>query len=241
MRDRRIARLIDRDSMQEFQQETGRSYKDPAVQGEVLGRFLVDNVQKNAALRATGDTVWSHDYADYLAKVESLGFETVWQRHTWNVYAGYGPRVVGEVRMLFHPGHGVLFHLDGSADAGRAPIVNGANIAFNWRPRGKAQPRQASGGWEKDTQGRWVFAGTADVRTGMLFEWQEYLDNGEFVTPWIAPILSDPPCYVGRVNYDVRATHDFDKWKRAKRRRLLALPAQVLARIRLNEPPAVGA
>jgi len=234
MRDRRIARLLDRDSMREFEKDTGRSYKAPDAQGEALGRFLVDNAEKNAALQATGDTVWSHDYADYLAKVEGLGFETVWRRQTWNVYAGDGPRVVGDARVLFHPVHGVLFGLDGSADRGRPTITNGANIAFNWRPRGNAQPRQFSGSWAKDAEGRWVATGSADMRVGLLFEWQEYLDHGEFVTPWIAPLgVGDVPCHVGGLG-DWRTPGFFERYRRAKRRRALQLPAAVLARIQLS-------
>lgn len=230
MRDRRLRHVLDRDMLQEFQEKTGHSYKDPAQGSAVLAYALPEIQRQRAALLAAGDTVWCHDFDDYMAKVLALGFRVLRQVNCWTTYYGHARRVVKPAYELWHDTHGVLFSLVGSDAEGRRRIVDGANIFFNWREGTAGGPRGCSGSWAKDAAGAWVYVGSKDLRTGLCFEWQELLDAGTFVTPWI----ECPRVYLQRP-VALATTHTDPDWypryRRIRDHRISTLPPEILAKM----------
>lgn len=239
MRDRRLRQVLDRDILLDFQQATGRSYKDPAVQWESLGYFLVENVRRDAAIRAAGDTLYVHDFADYCAKVRSLGFREVRRTTCWTApVTSTGRRVAKPAVEWWHDTHGVL--LSCAATKGETGwLVNAADIFFNWRPRDpKDGPRACSGQWCQDAAGAWVYLGGKDMRVGLLFEWADLVDAGTFVTPWVRCV---PFLHLNRTGGLPAGDQDpgMHRWRRIRDYRLSRLPPEILARMQWT--PAVDA
>lgn len=229
MRDRRLRQVLDRDILLEFEEKTGHSYKESAHQQAALGYLLVESQRREAAVRASGDTVWCHPFEDYVAKVLALGFRVVRKVICWTAPVGGHRRVQKPAYELWHDTYGVLFTLSATERWPAGWDVNEADIFFNLRPRDAHGPRGCSGQWQKDAAGAWLYVGGKDMRVGLCFEWQELLDAGTFVTPWV----KYP--YMARCARTVRyAGHwhdpgDRQRYQRIRDHRIATLPPEILA------------
>jgi hypothetical protein len=184
----------------------GASCKDDmAVAGLGLSLQMRSSKIRQRLMEADGDTCFSETAANYRAKLDSFGFELVFELPFEGVSCG---QTYQDQRLYVYyrePGQLLKFDTYGSN-------VNSAKVWYNWRPTDPEYPRSilSSGGWhateEADRQlraefdskkyeqlqmrlyqqGQLSFCGDHNAREALRHKLTQLERYGEFVAPWEA-------------------------------------------------------
>ena len=191
-----VRELLDFDPLAHAEEVTGQSYKDDeATMGLGMLSVFSHNDRKKETLESLGDSVYGTKIDVYLRIVEDLGFKKVFERKIRHKHSDNDDTQF----IYFHPAHGLLLEFDSYW----GESVNGSEMYFNWKPHGDNWPHQCSGGFN---EGR-VFIGKVDAREAIRFKIHEFLEEGQFVTPWV----EQPSIYL-LTSADWEALPGYDQW-----------------------------
>lgn len=199
--DRDIMKLLANDSLANAEKLTGKSYKEDEGTSNI--GFLMnvhDNIVRERALTAIGDTVFSMDWLAYCEMIEKFGFGLMVE--------DFSPGGGESIRLYYHEKDGLLLITD-SFRGNR----NSASVHYNWMP--KIRPKEdwanpevaefvdycgatSSGGFEyiaetdnpfpkNKLDPDWknvVYVGNHDAREAVGFKMRRLRENGTFIPVW---------------------------------------------------------
>ncbi len=199
--DNDIVKLLSNDSLAQAEKLTGKSYKEDAATsnlGFLMG--LHDNMVKDKALAAIGDTVSNMDWLAYCEMIEKFGFGLMVE--------DFSPDGGASIRLYYNEKDGLLLRAD-SYHGNR----NAATVYYNWMPNIKPEedwenPEEAefvdfygatsTGGFNfigktdnllprNKLDPYWqnaVWAGNHDAREAVAFKMRRLRENGTFIPVW---------------------------------------------------------
>jgi len=196
-----IIKLLHNDPLANAENMTGKSYKeDEATVNLGFIMSLHDNMVKEKALKAIGDTVFVMDWLAYCEMIETFGFGLMLNE--------ISPDGNEYLRIYYHEKDGILLFAD-SFRGNR----NSASAYYNWRPNIKPKEEWedsnvgefinfwehvSSGGFYHPNKNRvalpndvtdnmWkdvVWSGNHDAREALGFKMRQLRENGTFVPVW---------------------------------------------------------
>ena len=172
MNTQKIEEALRFDALLHAEEITGKSYKTDG-DTEMLGVALhmSHGQQKRTLLKNAGDAYWAMPMSEWVALVESMGFERIFSMAI--------PDTPDFFYMWWKPG--ILL----KADTYNGPDgLNGAMAYFNYKG-----PRSAmfkcSSGHAGTVDGEEVWEGSVDAREGFRFAMDRMQAAGEFLPVWI--------------------------------------------------------
>ena len=222
-----IIKLLHNDPLANAEKITNKSYKDDESTVNLgLMMSIHDNMVKDKALKAIGDTVFTMDWFAYCEMIETFGFGLM-----LNEASPDGD----SFRIYYHEKDGILLSTD-SFQGNR----NSATAYYNWKPN--TRPKEewkdpnvgefinfrefvSSGGFhhlhkdrielpEDVTDETWkdvIWSGDHDAREALDFNMRMLRENGAFVPVWKkCPFL----WLLG--HWEKKATYDYDDIREAR-------------------------
>ena len=171
-----LADLMRMDPLGEAEKVTGKSYKeDDGTSALGFLMHLEHTARVKAAALAEGDTYYSIDLAGALAVFLDLGFEEV----LLDEFEHEGRRET--YRVLWHP-DGILGTLESYSVDG----MNSAKIYYNVESTDSLDRTvTSSGGYAVHEEGRKVWSGNHDARTGLRASIAGLRQHGRFLPKWV--------------------------------------------------------
>lgn len=200
--DKEILRLLTNDPLSNANRIPGEEEKNASNLGFMMNVY--NNMAKEEALAAIGDTIFNMDWLAYCEMIEKFGFGLMLE--------DFSPDGGAAIRIYYHEKDGLLLKAD-SVHGNR----NSALVYYNWQfdTEPKLKPKEewedsekpeyytlwnftSSGGlyypghYNKDipndrTDPAWkdvVWAGYHDAREGVGYNMRRLRDNGTFVQKW---------------------------------------------------------
>ena len=234
--DKDIIKLLANDPLANAEEYTGKSYKeDEGTSNLGFLMSLHDNMVKDEALTAIGDTVFCMDWLAYCEMIEKFGFGLMVE--------DFSPDGGESIRLYYNEKDGLLLKVD-SFQGGR----NSATVYYNWMPNIK--PKEE---WKNPDEAEFVdyygstssgcfrfvghtdnplpknkldpywqnavYSGNHDAREALAFKMRRLRENGTFI-----PIWKDIP-YMGLLGHWEKS--DGDKYEQITQERLDKLPKWV--------------
>lgn len=178
-----VEQTLQRDPLLEFEQLTGKSYKDPSNDPmAMLAHAMRVNDDKRAALAVTNDVHCGTDVASYLRITEDLGFSVILHEDFKAPIYEHGDSYY----VLWRP-DGVLLEFE-SYYGGTS--INSGKFYYNWLPTpGLGWSDRcgctSSGKFIEGPDKALVWVGDHDCREAVRHNLARLEANGRFVSPWV--------------------------------------------------------
>lgn len=195
--DERLKRILDFDPLVAASEATGVSYKESeAVAFLGMAYAMENNALKNKALKNRRDSTYDTEAAEYIEIITELGFELVLKVPFTN-----DDGVELNLQFFARQDGLILVFDEFQWDIeGHVPVVNGANLYYNWKPN-NIQTRwevTSSGGFvgpngeslvqnPNITEDQYVWSGNHDAREAIRYKIQQLEKAGTFLSRWAQP------------------------------------------------------
>ncbi len=209
---KKITELLKEDPLVKAEKITGLSSQNSTVTAFLGMAFASDLAdKKHNALMQSGDSTGGDDVNDYIKIIESIGFKEILKfSYATHSYAEH-------LFVYWNCEHSVMIEFE----TYQSSIINSATMHYNWRPNIADQyyPYTGSG---QPIDG--VYVGYNDVREGVKHQFNNFVENGEFVKKWIK--IPQQLWLLTRMDYK-KGISSFD-YQKSIDRKLAGFPKDVL-------------